>query len=256
MMGFRFSKRGEKQYNQQSERGTRLQRGTRERSNKVSVVTEHTYAYLCMGWSFWVPQATVPQSFSHDPWESAQCLPPPIFYREKFFLHLCQEEKCGKNLFSLTYLQLIEWPEYEAVIHRITQIMLKKSFILKKHPNLKLAQIAISFSSFFQSFSPILLWMTTFHCSAILFPHHSGLCVHLIHPNHYVSVLLRSVQAVHIDKRIKMLDSPCILAAPSCSALALALRSIAYAENLLDSVDAVLKHCRKQQVKILYSFTI
>ncbi|XP_013924563.1 PREDICTED: guanine nucleotide-binding protein-like 3 [Thamnophis sirtalis] len=65
--------------------------------------------------------------------------------------------------------------------------------------------------------------------------------------------LTKSVQAVHIDKRIKMLDSPCILAAPSCSTLALALRSITYAENLVDSVDAVLKHCRKQQIMLHYN---
>uniref|UniRef100_A0A0B8RQN2 Guanine nucleotide-binding protein-like 3 n=1 Tax=Philothamnus irregularis TaxID=1899461 RepID=A0A0B8RQN2_9SAUR len=67
--------------------------------------------------------------------------------------------------------------------------------------------------------------------------------------------LTKSVQAVHIDKRIKMLDSPCILAAPSCSALALALRSITYAENLFESVDAVLKHCRKQQIMIHYNIS-
>uniref|UniRef100_A0A8C6VFQ9 Guanine nucleotide-binding protein-like 3 n=1 Tax=Naja naja TaxID=35670 RepID=A0A8C6VFQ9_NAJNA len=65
--------------------------------------------------------------------------------------------------------------------------------------------------------------------------------------------LTKSVQAVHIDKRIKMLDSPCIIAAPSCSTLTLALRSITYAENLLDSVDAVLKHCRKQQIMLHYN---
>ncbi|XP_058023812.1 guanine nucleotide-binding protein-like 3 [Ahaetulla prasina] len=67
--------------------------------------------------------------------------------------------------------------------------------------------------------------------------------------------LTKSIQAVHIDKRIKMLDSPCIIAAPSCSALTLALRSITYAENLLDSVDAVLKHCRKQQIMLHYNIS-
>ncbi|XP_007432444.1 guanine nucleotide-binding protein-like 3 [Python bivittatus] len=65
--------------------------------------------------------------------------------------------------------------------------------------------------------------------------------------------LTKCVQAVHIDKHIKMLDSPCIIAAPSCSALALALRSVTHAENLLDSVDAILKHCRKQQVMLHYN---
>uniref|UniRef100_A0A0F7Z7K0 Guanine nucleotide-binding protein-like 3 n=1 Tax=Crotalus adamanteus TaxID=8729 RepID=A0A0F7Z7K0_CROAD len=65
--------------------------------------------------------------------------------------------------------------------------------------------------------------------------------------------LTKSIQAVHIDKRIKMLDSPCIIAAPSCSALTLALRSITNAENLLDSVDAVLKHCKKQQIMLHYN---
>ncbi|XP_026580658.1 guanine nucleotide-binding protein-like 3 [Pseudonaja textilis] len=50
-----------------------------------------------------------------------------------------------------------------------------------------------------------------------------------------------------------MLDSPCIIAAPSCSTLTLALRSITCAENLLDSVDAILKHCRKQQIMLHYN---
>ncbi|XP_070594754.1 guanine nucleotide-binding protein-like 3 [Erythrolamprus reginae] len=67
--------------------------------------------------------------------------------------------------------------------------------------------------------------------------------------------LTKSIQIVHIEKCIKMLDSPCILAAPSCTALTLALRSITYAENLPGSVDAVLKHCRKQQIMLHYNIS-
>ncbi|KAH0630049.1 hypothetical protein JD844_012635, partial [Phrynosoma platyrhinos] len=58
---------------------------------------------------------------------------------------------------------------------------------------------------------------------------------------------------VHIDKNIKMLDSPCIIAAPSNSALALALRSTTDydGENLVNSIDAILKHCNKQQQTVV-----
>ncbi|XP_061473976.1 guanine nucleotide-binding protein-like 3 isoform X2 [Rhineura floridana] len=67
--------------------------------------------------------------------------------------------------------------------------------------------------------------------------------------------LTKCIQIVHIDKHIKMLDSPCIVAAPSSSALALALRSNTDTddENLLDSADAILKHCSKQQIMLHYN---
>ncbi|XP_062977239.1 guanine nucleotide-binding protein-like 3 [Elgaria multicarinata webbii] len=71
-----------------------------------------------------------------------------------------------------------------------------------------------------------------------------------------VKALTKSIQAVHIDKHIKMLDSPCIVAAPCCSPVALALRSShtdVAAINLVDSVDAILKHCSKQQIMLNYN---
>ncbi|KFV41532.1 Guanine nucleotide-binding protein-like 3, partial [Tyto alba] len=68
----------------------------------------------------------------------------------------------------------------------------------------------------------------------------------------------KSMQIVHIDKQTKMLDSPSIIADPSNSALALALRSIIDTEesgssDVLEGVDAVLSHCSKQQVIMHYS---
>ncbi|NXL32178.1 GNL3 protein, partial [Glaucidium brasilianum] len=68
----------------------------------------------------------------------------------------------------------------------------------------------------------------------------------------------RSMQIVHIDKQTKMLDSPSIIADPSNSALALALRSIIGTEesdsaDVLEGVDAILNHCSKQQVIMHYS---
>ncbi|XP_028574631.2 guanine nucleotide-binding protein-like 3 [Podarcis muralis] len=67
--------------------------------------------------------------------------------------------------------------------------------------------------------------------------------------------LTKCLQIVHINKQIKMLDSPCIIAAPSNSALALALRSTADidAENLVGSVGAILKHCSKQKIMLHYN---
>ncbi|KAM9374819.1 guanine nucleotide-binding protein-like 3 [Phaethornis superciliosus] len=68
----------------------------------------------------------------------------------------------------------------------------------------------------------------------------------------------KSMQIVHIDKQIKILDSPSIIAAPSNNALALALRSIIDNEesgsaDVLEGVDAILNHCSKQQVMMHYS---
>ncbi|XP_044307589.1 guanine nucleotide-binding protein-like 3 isoform X1 [Varanus komodoensis] len=67
--------------------------------------------------------------------------------------------------------------------------------------------------------------------------------------------LTKCIQTVHIDKHIKMLDSPCIVAAPSSNPLALALRSSTEinAENMVDSVDTILKHCNKQQIMLYYN---
>ncbi|XP_075795532.1 guanine nucleotide-binding protein-like 3 isoform X2 [Pelodiscus sinensis] len=68
--------------------------------------------------------------------------------------------------------------------------------------------------------------------------------------------ITKCMQTVHIDKQIKMIDSPSIIAAPSNSALALALRSTTDIEEsgkLLDAVNAVLKHCSKQQIMLYYN---
>ncbi|NWR74617.1 GNL3 protein, partial [Centropus unirufus] len=67
-----------------------------------------------------------------------------------------------------------------------------------------------------------------------------------------------SMQIVHIDKQRKMLDSPSIIAAPSNSALALALRSITDTEEpdsaaVLEGADAILNHCSKQQLMLCYT---
>ncbi|NXM81874.1 GNL3 protein, partial [Oenanthe oenanthe] len=68
----------------------------------------------------------------------------------------------------------------------------------------------------------------------------------------------KSMQIVQLDKQIKMLDSPGIIADPSNSALALALRSIIDPEgsdsaDVLEGVNAIINHCSKQQVMMHYN---
>ncbi|NXE37829.1 GNL3 protein, partial [Ptilorrhoa leucosticta] len=68
----------------------------------------------------------------------------------------------------------------------------------------------------------------------------------------------KSMQIVHLDKQTKMLDSPSIIADPSNSALALALRSIIDTEgsdsaDVLEGVNAIINHCSKQQVMMHYN---
>ncbi|NXY20475.1 GNL3 protein, partial [Atrichornis clamosus] len=68
----------------------------------------------------------------------------------------------------------------------------------------------------------------------------------------------KSVQIVNIDKHTKILDSPSIIADPSNSALALALRSIIDTEepgsaDVLEGVNAIINHCSKQQVMMHYN---
>ncbi|KFZ55439.1 Guanine nucleotide-binding protein-like 3, partial [Podiceps cristatus] len=68
----------------------------------------------------------------------------------------------------------------------------------------------------------------------------------------------KSMQIVHMDKQTKMLDSPSIIADPSNSALALALRSIIDMEesgsaDVLEGIDTILNHCSKRQVMMHYS---
>ncbi|XP_054833070.1 guanine nucleotide-binding protein-like 3 [Eublepharis macularius] len=67
--------------------------------------------------------------------------------------------------------------------------------------------------------------------------------------------LTKCMQIVHVDKQITMLDCPSIIVAPSSSALALALKSTTDVDsgNVLDSVDAILKHCSKQQIMMYYN---
>ncbi|KAM4768603.1 guanine nucleotide-binding protein-like 3 [Cyanocitta cristata] len=68
----------------------------------------------------------------------------------------------------------------------------------------------------------------------------------------------KSMQIVHLDKQTKMLDSPSIIADPSNSALALALRSIIDTEgsdsaDVLEGVNAIINHCSKQQIMMHYN---
>uniref|UniRef100_A0A8C9F5L0 Guanine nucleotide-binding protein-like 3 n=1 Tax=Pavo cristatus TaxID=9049 RepID=A0A8C9F5L0_PAVCR len=68
----------------------------------------------------------------------------------------------------------------------------------------------------------------------------------------------KSMQAVRIDKQMKILDSPSIVADPTSSAVTLALRSIIHtgelcSVNVVKAVDAILNHCNKQQVMMFYS---
>ncbi|XP_029455313.1 guanine nucleotide-binding protein-like 3 isoform X2 [Rhinatrema bivittatum] len=63
------------------------------------------------------------------------------------------------------------------------------------------------------------------------------------------------MQEVIIDKQIKMLDSPSIIVSPSSSAVTLAMRDTLDAEegNPLNAVNAILKHCKKQQIMLQYN---
>ncbi|KAJ1111591.1 hypothetical protein NDU88_008908 [Pleurodeles waltl] len=67
--------------------------------------------------------------------------------------------------------------------------------------------------------------------------------------------MTKCAQEVNIDKQIKLLDSPSIVAASSNSAVALCLRSAfdTSEADLPGAVDALLKHCPKQQVMLQYS---
>ncbi|XP_048343909.1 guanine nucleotide-binding protein-like 3 [Sphaerodactylus townsendi] len=67
--------------------------------------------------------------------------------------------------------------------------------------------------------------------------------------------LTKCMQIVLVNEQIKMLDSPSIIVAPSSSPLAVALRSTTDADsgNLIDSVNAVLKLCSKQQIMMYYN---
>ncbi|XP_041047134.1 guanine nucleotide-binding protein-like 3 isoform X1 [Carcharodon carcharias] len=68
--------------------------------------------------------------------------------------------------------------------------------------------------------------------------------------------LTKSMQEVHVDKQIKVLDSPSIIASSSNSAVALSLRNIVdieALENPSSVVEPILKNCNKQQVMLQYN---
>lgn len=101
--------------------------------------------------------------------------------------------------------------------------------------------------SVWSAFNPMLSFVACFsHCYqsfAVWFVFNCGLFLSLA----------RSMQAVRIDKQMKILDSPSIVADPTNSAVTLALRSIIHtgescSVNMVKAVDAVLSHCNKQQV--------
>ncbi|NXA45264.1 GNL3 protein, partial [Nothocercus julius] len=68
----------------------------------------------------------------------------------------------------------------------------------------------------------------------------------------------KSMQVVPVDKQMKILDSPSIVADPSNSTLALAMRSIidtgeSGLADVFEGIDAIISHCSKQQVILFYS---
>ncbi|XP_035193195.1 guanine nucleotide-binding protein-like 3 [Oxyura jamaicensis] len=70
--------------------------------------------------------------------------------------------------------------------------------------------------------------------------------------------LTKYMQVVRIDKQMRVLDSPSIVADPANSTLTLALRSIIDAGesgsiDVIEAMDTVLNHCSKQQVMMFYS---
>ncbi|GCB68150.1 hypothetical protein scyTo_0005258 [Scyliorhinus torazame] len=68
--------------------------------------------------------------------------------------------------------------------------------------------------------------------------------------------LTKSMQEVHIDKQIKVLDSPSIIASSSNSAVALSLRNIVdieALENPTSVAELILRNCNKQQVMLQYN---
>lgn len=59
------------------------------------------------------------------------------------------------------------------------------------------------------------------------------------------------MQEVHVSTKVKMIDSPAIVAAPSNSGEKLALRSLQVddkEENPLEAVKSVMKQCSQQHV--------
>ncbi|MCI4390016.1 hypothetical protein PGIGA_G00117820 [Pangasianodon gigas] len=68
--------------------------------------------------------------------------------------------------------------------------------------------------------------------------------------------LTKCMQEVHISKKVKMIDSPAIVAAPSNSVEKLALRSLQLddkEQNPLEAVKSVLKQCNQQHIMLQYN---
>ncbi|XP_027032171.2 guanine nucleotide-binding protein-like 3 [Tachysurus fulvidraco] len=68
--------------------------------------------------------------------------------------------------------------------------------------------------------------------------------------------LTKCMQEVHVSKKVKLLDSPAIVAAPCNSGDKLALRSVQAdekEENPLETVKALLKHCDQQHIMLHYN---
>ncbi|TSV54867.1 Guanine nucleotide-binding protein-like 3 [Bagarius yarrelli] len=67
--------------------------------------------------------------------------------------------------------------------------------------------------------------------------------------------LTKCMQEVHLSKKVKMIDSPAIVAAPCNSGDKLALRGLHEdkEENSLDAVKSLLKHCEQQHIMLRYN---
>ncbi|XP_022538505.2 guanine nucleotide-binding protein-like 3 [Astyanax mexicanus] len=68
--------------------------------------------------------------------------------------------------------------------------------------------------------------------------------------------LTKCMQEVHISKKVKMIDSPAMVAAPSSSGEKLVLRSLQVEENEaspLEAVQTLLKHCNQQDIMLEYT---
>ncbi|XP_030063531.1 guanine nucleotide-binding protein-like 3 isoform X2 [Microcaecilia unicolor] len=65
----------------------------------------------------------------------------------------------------------------------------------------------------------------------------------------------KCMQEVKIDGQVNILDSPGIIVSPSSSAVTLAMRAMPDIdeENPLNAVNAILKHCNKQQIMLQYN---
>ncbi|KAI4881641.1 hypothetical protein NFI96_014199 [Prochilodus magdalenae] len=68
--------------------------------------------------------------------------------------------------------------------------------------------------------------------------------------------LTKCMQEVHLSKKVKLIDSPAIVAAPSNSRVKLALRSLQVEENEespLEAVKYLLNECTQQQIMLEYN---